>query len=314
VRKLVVPRVGALVLVLPALTIVADTIALFGGLLMGMFELGQTRAYYMNHVITALTLRDVASGVGKTLFFAFFIGVIACYKTFGDKPVLRGVDLDVGRGETVVVLGGSGSGKSVLLRHTIALHLPDRGAVWIDGHEVTASSEEELIETRKKVGMLFQAGALFDSMSVLDNVAFALREHTDWSEERIHARVVEVLGLVELEGVEDLMPADLSGGMRKRVALARAIAIAPQAILYDEPTTGLDPVTAATINALIRSLQSRLGVTSIVVTHDIHSAFTVGDRIAFLDEGRIAFDGTVEEARRTSDPLLRRFLEGSGYG
>jgi len=243
-----------------------------------------------------------------------FIRYVGIHKSFGTNNVLCGLDLEVKRGETVVVLGGSGTGKSVLLRHTIGLQLPDRGDVWVDGQEITDFDEEELIETRKKVGMLFQAGALFDSMTVEDNVAFALREHTDWEPEKITARVNEVLGLVELDEVEQLMPASLSGGMRKRVALARAIALAPRGILYDEPTTGLDPITANTINRLIRSLQKRLGVTSIVVTHDIHSAFTVGDRIAFLHQGRIHFDGTVEEAKRSTESLLRTFIEGGGYG
>ncbi len=243
-----------------------------------------------------------------------FIRYVGLHKGFGSKPVLRGVDLSVPRGQTVVVLGGSGSGKSVLIKHTIGLHHPDRGNVWVDGTDITDLEEEQLQEARKKVGMLFQAGALFDSMTVYDNVSFALHEHTDWEEERIAERVHEVLGLVELEQVDDLMPADLSGGMRKRVALARAIALAPQAILYDEPTTGLDPITASAINRLIRGLQQRLGVSSIVVTHDIHSAFTVGDRVAFLHEGKIRFDGTVEEARRSEEPLLRTFLEGGGYG
>ena len=243
-----------------------------------------------------------------------FIRFCGLHKTFGGKAVLRGLDLDIPRGETVVVLGGSGSGKSVLLRHAIGLHMPDAGSVWVDGQDVTGFDEEALIEPRKKVGMLFQAGALFDSMSVLDNVAFALREHTDWADEAIEARVNEVLRLVELEGVSDLMPADLSGGMRKRVALARAIALAPRALLYDEPTTGLDPITADRINRLIRGLQQRLGVTSIVVTHDIRSAFTVGDRLAFLDEGRIVFTGTLDEARGSDQPKLREFLKGGGYG
>ncbi len=236
------------------------------------------------------------------------------HKSFGAKAVLRGVDLEIHRGETVVVLGGSGSGKSVLLRHAIGLHHPDQGEVWVDDEEITELSETELVEPRKKVGMLFQAGALFDSMTVLDNVAFALREHTDRSETEIRKRVAKVLSLVELEEVEELMPADLSGGMRKRVALARAIALAPRAILYDEPTTGLDPITANTINQLIRSLQERLGVTSIVVTHDIHSAFTVGNRLAFLDEGTIVYEGTIEEAKQATDAKLRRFLRGGGYG
>jgi phospholipid/cholesterol/gamma-HCH transport system ATP-binding protein len=243
-----------------------------------------------------------------------FIRFVGVHKTFGSKQVLRGVELEIPRGQTVVVLGGSGSGKSVLLRHAIGLHRPDTGSVWIDGSDITALDDDELIESRKKVGMLFQAGALFDSMTVLENVGFALREHSDWSEDRIEERVDEVLQLVELEGVKPLMPADLSGGMRKRVALARAIALAPRALLYDEPTTGLDPITSNTINHLIRNLQKRLGVTSVVVTHDIRSAFAVGDRVAFLSEGKILFEGSVEEARRSDEPALHGFLEGGGYG
>jgi phospholipid/cholesterol/gamma-HCH transport system ATP-binding protein len=242
--------------------------------------------------------------------FLRFVGV---HKTFDRKLVLRGVDLSVESGETCVVLGGSGSGKSVLLRHAVGLHRPDAGEVWVDGVEISGLEEEDLLETRKKVGMLFQSGALFDSMTVRENVSFALEEHTDWDEERILARVEETLGLVELDAVLELMPSDLSGGMKKRVALARAIALAPRAILYDEPTTGLDPITATTINGLIRSLQKKLGVTSIVVTHDIHSAFTVGDKIAFLYEGKILFHGTTEEARASQVQLLRKFLEGGGY-
>ena len=234
-------------------------------------------------------------------------------KAFGPKKVLRGVNLDVARGETVVVLGGSGSGKSVLLRHAVGLIRPDAGQVYVEDLEISQLDEDELQETRKKVGMLFQSGALFDSMTVRENVSFALVEHTDWDEAKVLARAEEVLRLVELEGALDLMPSDLSGGMRKRVALARAIALAPAAILYDEPTTGLDPITANTINHLIRSLQQRLGVTSVVVTHDIHSAFTVGDRIAFLHEGRILFYGTTAEARSAGEPVLRNFLQGGGY-
>ncbi|MBZ5640571.1 MAG: ABC transporter ATP-binding protein [Acidobacteriia bacterium] len=242
-----------------------------------------------------------------------FIRYVDLRKAFGAKAVLCGVNLDVAEGETVVVLGGSGSGKSVLLRHTIGLYRPDEGKVWVDGTEITELGEDELIETRKKVGMLFQAGALFDSMTVYDNVSFALHEHTDWEEEKVRERVREVLALVELEDVEDLMPSDLSGGMRKRVALARAVVLAPRAVLYDEPTTGLDPIIANTINELIRSLQKRLGITSIVVTHDIHSAFAVGDRIAFLHDGVILFHGTTAEAREAKEPLLRNFLQGGGY-
>lgn len=239
-----------------------------------------------------------------------FIRFVDLHKAFSGRPVLAGVDLAIGRGESVVILGGSGSGKSVLLRHAIALHRPDRGEVWVDGVEISRLDEEELLETRKKVGMLFQAGALFDSMSVYRNVAFPLHEHTDWPEEKVAARVAEVLSLVELSQVEDKMPADLSGGMRKRVALARAIALAPQAVLYDEPTTGLDPITANAINRLIRGLQARLGITSVVVTHDIQSAFHVADRIAFLHEGRIEFTGTPAEAEASREPLLHEFIRG----
>ena len=243
-----------------------------------------------------------------------FIRFVGLHKSFDDNAVLRGVDLEIPRGETVVVLGGSGSGKSVLLRHAVGLHQPDAGSVWVDDEDITGLSEEQMIEPRKKVGMLFQAGALFDSMNVEDNVGFALREHTDWPRDRVRERVDQVLRLVELEGVEVLMPANLSGGMRKRVALARAIALAPRALLYDEPTTGLDPIISNTINQLIRSLQKRLGVTSIVVTHDIQSAFTVADRIAFLYEGKILFYGTVKEARSSGETRLQRFLQGGGYG
>jgi phospholipid/cholesterol/gamma-HCH transport system ATP-binding protein len=242
-----------------------------------------------------------------------FLRFVKVVKSFGANAVLRGVDLDVEQGETCVVLGGSGSGKSVLLRHAVGLHRPDSGEVWVDGLEISHLNEDDLLDTRKKVGMLFQAGALFDSMTVQENVSFALDEHTHWDDAKILARVEEVLKLVELENVLDLMPSDLSGGMRKRVALARAIALAPRAILYDEPTTGLDPITANTINHLIRSLQKKLGVTSIVVTHDIHSAFTVGDRIAFLYEGKILFHGPVEQAKAAPEPLLRNFLQGGGY-
>lgn len=230
------------------------------------------------------------------------------YKSFGRKEVLTGVNLSIRKGETVVILGGSGTGKSVLIRHTIGLYRPDAGEVWVDGTEISAFSEDELMPVRKKVGMLFQGGALFDSMDVFENIAFSLREHTEMTSDAIAARVREVLNLVELEDVEELMPSSLSGGMRKRVALARAIALSPQGILYDEPTTGLDPITADAINKLIRNLQSALNVTSVVVTHDIQSAFTVGDRIAFLSHGQLCFVGTIEQARATTDPRLREFL------
>ena len=236
------------------------------------------------------------------------------HKAFGDKRVLDGITFDICRGETMVVLGGSGSGKSVLIRHIIGLHRPDRGQVVVDGEDIVGYGEEELIPVRKKVAMLFQGGALFDSMSVLDNVAYGLREHTDMPEDQIRELVGRKLGLVGLEGVESMMPAELSGGMKKRVALARSIAMDPRCILYDEPTTGLDPVTATTINELIRNLQRQLQVTSVVVTHDIASAFSVGDRIAYLFDGRMHFIGTVDEARGSREPRLRHFLSGGREG
>lgn len=240
-----------------------------------------------------------------------FVKFDEVFKAFGPKKVLEGVTFDIRRGETMVVLGGSGSGKSVLIRHIIGLHRPDRGRVVVDGENIVEFDDDQLVPVRKKIAMLFQGGALFDSMNVADNIAYGLREHTDLDDERIREIVRGKLGLVGLEeGVEDLMPAELSGGMKKRVALARSIAMEPQCILYDEPTTGLDPVTANTINRLIRGMQQRLQVTSVVVTHDIASAFFVGDRIGYLFEGRMEFVGTVEEARASNEPRLRRFLSG----
>jgi len=241
-----------------------------------------------------------------------FIRFAGVEKSFGTNRVLTGVDLDVLLGETLVVLGGSGSGKSVLLRHAIGLIRPDAGEVYVDGTRVSDLDEEELVEVRKRVGMLFQGGALFDSMNVFENVAFSLREHTDLPEEEIRERVREKLALVELEGVEEKMPSELSGGMKKRVALARSIALEPQGILYDEPTTGLDPITAMSVNELIRSMQRQLQVTSVVVTHDIQSARVIGDRIAFLCDGRINFVGDFESARRSGEERLLAFLAGGG--
>jgi phospholipid/cholesterol/gamma-HCH transport system ATP-binding protein len=243
-----------------------------------------------------------------------FIEFEDVHKAFGDKKVLDGITFDIRQGETMVVLGGSGSGKSVLIRHIIGLHRPDRGHVKVDGDDIVDYGEEELIPVRKKVAMLFQGGALFDSMSVLDNIAYGLREHTDMGDQQIRDTVRQKMALVGLGGVEDLMPSELSGGMKKRVALARSIAMEPRCILYDEPTTGLDPVTATTINELIRDLQRRLQVTSVVVTHDIASAFFVGDRIAYLFEGRMHFIGTVDEARRSREERLRHFLSGGREG
>lgn len=233
------------------------------------------------------------------------------YKSYGWKKVLCGASLQVYRGEVLVILGGSGSGKSVTLRHMLGLESPDSGRVYVEGEDITDLPEEELYRVRKKFGMLFQSGALFDSMTVFENIAFPLREHTDMSEEEIARTVREKLELVRLGKSEHLMPVDLSGGMRKRVSLARSIVLSPTTILYDEPTTGLDPITARKINDMINNLQSKLNVTSVVVTHDIQSAFSVGDRIAFLNQGVFEWLGTTEEARTTDHPMLREFLKSS---
>lgn len=232
-------------------------------------------------------------------------------KAYGPKRVLRGATLEVYRGEVLVILGGSGTGKSVTLRHMLGLERPDSGRVTVEEEDITDLPEEELYRVRKKFGMLFQSGALFDSMTVFENIAFPLREHTDMQEQEIARAVHEKLELVNLPHSANLMPVDLSGGMRKRVGLARAIVLDPKVILYDEPTTGLDPLTAQTINELIVDLQAKLNVTSVVVTHDIHSAFFVGDRIAFLDQGVFEWVGTMEEARNTDHPRLREFLKAS---
>lgn len=229
-------------------------------------------------------------------------------KAFRGVAVLRGITLEVRRGETLVLLGGSGSGKSVLLKHCNGLLRPDRGAVIVEGRRLEQLPEAALVTVRRRVGMLFQGGALFDSLTVGDNVAFPLREHRIVPEPDIPRRVSEALALVGLAGTESLMPAELSGGMRKRAALARTLVLEPRILLYDEPTTGLDPVVAARINHLIRDLQRRLGLTAVVVTHDLRSAFFVADRLAFLHEGRIRFHGTPEEAQAAADPPLREFL------
>jgi len=229
-------------------------------------------------------------------------------KRFRDKAVLRGVTLDVRTGETLVVLGGSGSGKSVLLKHTNALLAPDAGSVEVDGVVLGHSGEDELARIRRNIAMLFQQAALFDSLTVAENVAYPLREHHLCAELELRERVAAALDMVGLAGTESLMPSELSGGMRKRAALARALVLEPRAVLYDEPTTGLDPVVAAKVNHLIRDLQRRLGLTSVVVTHDLGSAFFVADRIAFLHDGRIRFVGPPDEARASTDPHLHEFL------
>ncbi len=229
-------------------------------------------------------------------------------KQFRGKAVLRGVSLEVRDGETLVLLGGSGSGKSVLLKHLNGLLRADAGSVEVEGARLETLDEDALVPVRRRVSMLFQQGALFDSLTVGDNVAFPLREHRMLPESEVPARVSAALAMVDLKGTERLTPAELSGGMRKRAALARALVLEPKVVLYDEPTTGLDPVVGAKINHLIRDLQQRLGLSSVVVTHDLGSAFFVADRIAFLYEGRIRFAGTPDEARASTDAPLHEFL------
>ena len=229
-------------------------------------------------------------------------------KSFGDKQVLKNVSLRVEDGETMALIGGSGSGKSTMLRLMIGLDRPTAGEIWIDGTEITQLSEEELDEVRLSMGMVFQYSALFDSMTVRDNVAFGLREHTDYDEEEIQEIVREKLSLVGLPGSEDMMPGELSGGMKKRVSLARALAFGPSIIFYDEPDSGLDPVMTRKIDDLIVETQKKLGVTSIVVTHDMESACLVADRIARLYQGEIIAMEKTEDFRRLKDPRIREFL------
>jgi phospholipid/cholesterol/gamma-HCH transport system ATP-binding protein len=236
-------------------------------------------------------------------------------KRLGGRAVLQGLDLDVRTGETLVVLGPSGTGKSVLLKHIIGLMQPDRGSIRIDGEEIVGLSEDRLDAVRQRFGMLFQGAALFDSMTVGENVALPMRERVrDMDPAEVRRRTVERLEWVGLESAADLRPASLSGGMRKRVGLARALAMDPEYILYDEPTTGLDPITADVIHQLIRDLQRQLQVTSVVVTHDLRSAYTVADRIVLLYQGHMVYDGTVEATRSTTDPAMRQFIEGSSRG
>ena len=242
------------------------------------------------------------------------ITITDLHKGFGANHVLRGVNLTVEPGESMVVIGGSGSGKSVLIKHIIGLLKPDRGSILVDGEEVTTMRERQLKELRKKFGMLFQAAALFDSLTVGENVAFALVEHTRLSRAEIADRVREKLTLVGLPGTEDLFPAELSGGMKKRVGLARALAIEPEVILYDEPTTGLDPIMADAINDLIVEMRERFAITSIAITHDMVSAYKIGHRLAMLYQGKIIFTGTPEECKNTTDPMVRQFITGSSVG
>lgn len=238
------------------------------------------------------------------------IAVRNLVKQIGSQEILRGINLMVAKGETLVIIGRSGGGKSVLLKHLIGLMQPDAGEIWIDGENIIGLNERKLAEIRQKVGILFQSGALFDSMTVEENIAFPLREAGERDPKVLRERVNEMLEVMEMEGQQDKMPVNLSGGMKKRVGLARSIIRRPSCILYDEPTSGLDPVVSDSINRLIRRLQERFHVTSIVVTHDMKSAFHVADHIAYLHEGKIHFYGTSEGLQGTTDPLLQDFLLG----
>ena len=235
-------------------------------------------------------------------------------KSFNDHTVLDHLNLTIPTGQTTVIIGRSGCGKSVLLKHIVGLIRPDAGAVLIDGVDIAQLSGHSLDQLRLKFGMLFQGAALFDSMTVGENVGFALREHSTMSADAIRQRAQECLQLVGLEGIEDLEPAELSGGMRKRVGLARAIAMHPEIILYDEPTTGIDPIMGDIINDLMIALRDRLKVTSVVVTHDMRSAYKVADRIAMLYNGTIVETGSPEAIRSSSNPVVQQFIKGEAVG
>jgi phospholipid/cholesterol/gamma-HCH transport system ATP-binding protein len=232
------------------------------------------------------------------------------HKRFGRLVVLNGVTLGIDEGQSLVVIGASGSGKSVMLKHIVGLLKPDHGEVWFDGQRIDEYSEREMDKIRQQFGFLFQMGALFDSLSVEENIAFPLVEHTHKGADEIAKLVQQKLAMVGLDGTQKKMPGELSGGQRKRVALARAVALGPRVILYDEPTTGLDPIRSDVINELILKLKRELNVTSITVTHDMQSAFKVGDRIVMLHEGKLIFDGTPQEIQKSEVPVVRRFVLG----
>nr|MBN2277092.1 ABC transporter ATP-binding protein [candidate division Zixibacteria bacterium] len=235
-------------------------------------------------------------------------------KAFNTNEVLRGVDLEIGRNESVVIIGRSGCGKSVLLKHLNALFQPDSGTVVVENQDLSGLKYEELVSVRKKIGMLFQSAALLDSLTVGENVGLALREVEGYSENVAREVVEEKLTLVGLGGTYDLYPANLSGGMRKRVGLARAIATSPEILLYDEPTTGLDPITADMINDLIIELHRRLKVTSIAVTHDMTSAYKIGERIVMLHDGKVEYDGTPDEIKNSGNAVVDQFINGRSTG
>jgi phospholipid/cholesterol/gamma-HCH transport system ATP-binding protein len=242
------------------------------------------------------------------------IRLVNVHKSFGPKRVLEGFSLDVLEGETMVIIGYSGTGKSVAIKHIVGLLDPDQGTVYVDGQEVPNLSPDQLAALRANIGYVFQFAALFDSLTVGENVAMALRKRNDLSSAELNARVDEALELVDLPDVRTKFPAELSGGMRKRVGIARGIVRHPKYLIYDEPTTGLDPVTSAVIDELMVRMRERLGVTSVVVTHDMRTAYTVGSRIAMLYDGRVRQVGGVDEIRHTSDPVVRQFVEGRAHG
>ena len=235
-------------------------------------------------------------------------------KKFGERTVLNGIDLEVYKGETFVIMGGSGCGKSTLLRHMIGSIKPDSGKVYLLGRDITALPEDDMDKIKKRIGMSFQGSALFDSMTVGENVSLPLREHTKLEDSIIDIMVKMKLELVGLRGFDDLMPSELSGGMKKRVGLARAIAMDPEIIFYDEPTAGLDPIVAGVIDKLILDLSQKLNITSVVVTHDMGSVFRIADRIAMLYEGRVVEVGTKEEIKQSTDEIVRQFISGNPDG
>jgi phospholipid/cholesterol/gamma-HCH transport system ATP-binding protein len=235
-------------------------------------------------------------------------------KSFGGRQVLRDMSVDVERGESLVIVGGSGTGKSVTLKHIIGLLRPDRGRVLIDGHDITSMKDVELNQFRRRFGMSFQEGALFDSMSVFENIAFPLRRHTKMTEAEIRARVEECLEDVHLPGVSKKRPSELSGGMRRRVGFARAISLKPEILLFDEPTTGLDPVFSDVVADLIAEMDVKLGTTTVTITHDMKVAFKIADRVAMLHKGHIIEQGTPEEFQRSGNPIVQQFIEGRAEG
>lgn len=238
------------------------------------------------------------------------IELVEVHKSFGEKEVLKGFSLMIPEGQTISVVGSSGSGKSVMLKHIVGLLRPDSGDVWIDGENVSRVDQESLYRIRRNVGYVFQFAALFDSMTLAENVSMALKRIEGYTPERIRERVDECIRLVELDGLADRYPSELSGGQRKRAGLARAIATEPTYLLYDEPTTGLDPLTTAVIDELIIRMAEQLGVTGVVITHDMKSAFHISDRVAMLYDGRVRLEGTPDEFKATDDPVVRAFIEG----